>query len=368
MKIALVSTGLGRVLRGFESFTESLFESLREYAPDVNVTLFQGGGRSGDRRLVVPNYHRYDAPARWFGYEKGNLLEKRSFALALYPLLRWGHYDIVHYNELVMGSALYHLRRIFGGKFKLLYCAGSTWSPGHYHHRSDFAQLLTEPAYYEARKFGMPADRLFLVPYGVNPEQFSAESRFQRRETRSELGIPQDSKAILTVAIIDRQTKRIDYLIRELSAVEREVWLLVAGQKTNESDSLEREANRLLNGRCRFVSWPREKIPFLYGAADLFVLTSLVEAFGLVIIEAMLSGLPVIIHNGPVFRWISEGTSVILTDMSIEGNLRDVFERVLTQKELPSSRAVAAGRFAWEILVPQYVHMYEQVEKGQMVC
>lgn len=368
MKIALVSTGLGRVLRGFESFTESLFESLRKYAPHVDVTLFQGGGRSGERRVVVPNFHRYDAPARWFGYEKGNLLEKRSFALALYPLLRWGHYDIVHYNEPVMGSALYHLRRIFGGKYKLLYCAGSTWSPAHYHHRSDFAQLLTEPAYDEARKFGIPANRLFLIPYGLNPEEFSPCSRIQRREIRFELGIPQDSKAILTVAIIDRQTKRIDYLIRELSAVERPVWLLVAGQRTNESDSLEREASRLLNGRCRFVSWPREKIPFLYGAVDLFVLSSLVEAFGLVIIEAMLSGLPVIIHNGPVFKWISEGTSAILTDMSVEGNLRDVFGRVLAQKELPSSRAVVAGRFAWEILVPQYVRMYEQVEKGQMVC
>jgi len=368
MRVALVSTGLGRVLRGFESFTASLFRGFRKYAPLVDVTLFQGGGRSGERRVVVPNFHRYDAPARWFGYEKGNLLEKRSFALALYPLLRWGHYDIVHYNELVMGSALYHLRRILGGKYKLLYCAGSTWSPAHYQPRSDFAQLLTEPAYDEARKFGMSVDRLFLIPYGLNPDQFSEGSLIQRREIRLELGIPQEAKVILTVAIIDRQTKRIDYLIRELSALERPVWLLAAGQRTNESDSLEREASLLLKGRCRFVSWPREKIPFLYGAADFFVLTSLVEAFGLVTIEAMLSGLPVIIHNGPVFKWISEGTSAILTDMSVKGNLRDVLERVLSLKEFPSSRAVAAGRFAWEVLVPQYIRMYQQVEEGQRVC
>jgi glycosyltransferase involved in cell wall biosynthesis len=125
MKIALVSTGLGRVLRGFESFTESLFQALRKDTPDIHVTLFQGGGRSGDHRVVVPNFHRYSAPARWLGYAKGNLLEKRSFALALYPILRWGHYDIVHYNELTMGSALYHLRRLFGGKYKLLYCNGA---------------------------------------------------------------------------------------------------------------------------------------------------------------------------------------------------------------------------------------------------
>ena len=75
MRIALVSTGLGRVLRGFESFSESLFQALRVSAPDIDVTLFQGGGKSGKRCLVVPNLHRYDAPAWWFGYEKGDFLE-----------------------------------------------------------------------------------------------------------------------------------------------------------------------------------------------------------------------------------------------------------------------------------------------------
>lgn len=126
MKIALVSTGLGRVLRGFESFTSSLFDALTRYAPELRVTLFQGGGKGSTKRVVVPNFHRFDAPGRWLGYEKGNLLEKRSFALSLYPILRVGGYDIVHYNELVMGSALYHLRRVLGGRYKLLYCAGST--------------------------------------------------------------------------------------------------------------------------------------------------------------------------------------------------------------------------------------------------
>jgi hypothetical protein len=126
MKIALVSTGLGRVLRGFESFTSSLFDALTRYAPELRVTLFQGGGKGSTKRVVVPNFHRFGAPGRWLGYEKGNLLEKRSFALSLYPILRVGGYDIVHYSELVMGNALYHLRWVLGGRYKLLYCTGST--------------------------------------------------------------------------------------------------------------------------------------------------------------------------------------------------------------------------------------------------
>jgi hypothetical protein len=55
MKIALVSTGLGRVLRGFESFIESFFQTLRRYSPHINVLLIHGGGRHGERHVVHDN-------------------------------------------------------------------------------------------------------------------------------------------------------------------------------------------------------------------------------------------------------------------------------------------------------------------------
>ena len=361
MKIALVSTGLGRVLRGFESFTGSLFQALRKQAPNIDVTLFQGGGRPDKRRVAVPNLHRYDIPARLFGYDKANLLEQRSFALFLYHLLRRRRYDIVHYNELVMGSALYHLRHYFGGKFKLLYCNGAPSPPIHYHHRCDFAQTLTEPAYSEARAFGLTEDRLFLVPYGVDAQCFSPGRRFHRPAIRNELGIPEEVKVVLTVGALQREHKRIEHLIREVSMINDTIWLLAAGQRTAETPLLEEEAERLLPSRYRFVSWPHERVPLLYASADIFVLASLTEGFGLVIVEAILSGLPVVIHNGPVFQWIAQGTSARLINMANEGELTQVLEEVLAEGNHPSSREEAIRRFSWEALIPQYLRMYERV-------
>lgn len=360
MRIALVSTGLGRVLRGFESFTESLFQGLRHYAPHIDLTLFQGGGKSGERQVVVPNFHRYDVPARWFGYERANLLEQRSFALSIYPLLRHGHFEIIHYNELVMGSALYHLRRYFGGNFKLLYCNGAPSPPIHYYHRCDFAQMLTRPAYEEAREFGLPEDRLFLIPYGVDAHRFSPETQSVRSGIRRELGIPEGSKVVLTMGALKREHKRIDYLIREISRMDRSVWLLAAGQRTDETPSLEEETANLLPGRWRFVSWPYGKVHLLYGAADVFVLASLTEGFGLVTVEAMLSGLPAIIHQNAVNRWIADGTSVRLIDMVVDGELRKVLQEVLHNGSEPSSREKAKERFSWERLIPSYIEMYEK--------
>jgi glycosyltransferase involved in cell wall biosynthesis len=360
MKVALVSTGLGRVLRGFESFAESLFVSLRSQVPQLDVVLFQGGGRRGERRVVVPNLHRQDAPARWFGDYRGNQLEKRSFALCLYPYLRRGGFDVVHYNELVMGSALFHLRNALGGTYKLLYCDGAPCMPQHYIHRCDFAQVLTNPAYQQARQVGMADERLFLIPYGVNASTFTPATGNRRFETRKHLRIPEGAKVVLSVAALDRLHKRIDHLIREIGALEDRVWLLAAGQRTEDTSSLEAMAEELLPGRWRFVSWPHDRLPLLYGAADAFVLASLEEGFGLVTVEAMLSGLPVVVHNAPVFRWVAGESSVRCIDMAASGALTRELASVLDDSGGCSAREAAVQRFAWKSLIPSYLTMYRQ--------
>lgn len=365
-KIALVSTSLGRVLRGFESFTESLFQSLRNQVPELQVTLFQGGGQSGEHRVLVPNFHHQDLPARWLGWERAALVEQRSFALSLYPKLRRGRYDIIHYNELVMGSALFHLRRTFGGKFKLLYCNGAPSPPVHYHHRCDFAQMLTGPMYETARSFGLLPERLFLVPYGVDALRFSPQAKNNRLQIRQKLGIPEKAKVVFTAAALKREHKRIDYVIKEVANLEETVWLLAAGQRTEDTPFLESQAEKLLPGRWRFISWPHSSVHLLYGAADVFVLASLAEAFGLVTVEALLSGLPVVVHDTPQNRWILDGQPSGLIDMSQEGNLA-VHLRNFFSLHIPVSSPVkTAERFSWERLIPQYNSMYQKIGQSKI--
>lgn len=348
-------------MRGFESFTESLFQAFKQQAPHLAVTLFQGGGRPGEKHIVVPNLHRYDIPARWFDKYYASLLEQRSFALFLYLLLRRDGYDIVHYNELVMGSALFHLRRLFGGNFKLLYVNGAPSPPLHYYHRCDFAQMITGPMYEEARQFGLAEDRLFLIPYGVDAQRFSPEARSLRKVTRLELGIPEDVPVVLTCAVLNCSHKRIDYVMRETASLDDHIWFVAAGQRTDETSSLEEEATCLLPGRHRFVSWSHSRMPLLYAAADVFVLGSLSEGFGLVTIEAMASGLPVIIHNGPAFLWIAAGSDVRCINMAEAGALTRTLEDVLSNGCRPDVRSTAIRRFSWEALIPNYLDMYNKI-------
>lgn len=363
------------MLRGFESFTESLFHALRSRAPEVDVTLFQGGRQDGERRVVLPNFHRSDIPARWFDHLAAGHIEKRSFALSLYPRLRAGGYHVVHYNELTMGSALFHLRRLFGGQFKLLYCNGAPSPPIHFHHRCDFAQVLTGLDYEAARAFGITDGRLFPIPYGIDADTFAPERKESRNFIRDELGVPMDAQLVLSVAAVKRKHKRIGHLIEETARLGPRVWLVVAGQRTDDTPGLKRLAEQRMPGRWRFVSLPHARVAELYGAADAFVLCSLTEAFGLVTIEAMLSELPVIVHDGPVFQWLAQGTAVHLIDMASPGALTHALGEVLaagastdSRSALRQTREIARQRFSWETLVPQYLEMYRQALNRKAHC
>ena len=265
-----------------------------------------------------------------------------------------------------MGSVLFHLRRLFGGDFKLLYCNGAPWMPLHYCHRCDFAQLLTGPMVEEALSFKVDRKRIFFVPYGVDSRQFSPEARSLRAETRALMGIPQNAEVVLTVAALSRRHKRIDYVLRELSTLPESTWFVAAGQRTDETESLEAEADRLLPARWKFVSWPHDRIQALFGASDAFVLGSMTEGLPIAAIEAMFSGIPVVLHDGPLFRWAAEGTPARHVNMSVPGELRRAVKDALSSGNSCDGRE-ARKRFSWESLIPNYIQMYEKAVQGTMI-
>ncbi len=65
-KVYLPCSGLGRIHRGYESFTQECFEALRG-EPGLDLRLFKGGGTPGENETVLWNMPRASAPARWLG-------------------------------------------------------------------------------------------------------------------------------------------------------------------------------------------------------------------------------------------------------------------------------------------------------------
>jgi glycosyltransferase involved in cell wall biosynthesis len=105
----------------------------------------------------------------------------------------------------------------------------------------------------------------------------------------------------------------------------------------------------------------------LYFAADALVFPSLYEPFGIVVLEAMAAGLPVITSRfcGAVEGMMHEEHGLYLDDPSDINNLCQQMQRLVSDKGLRARLAAngkqEAGKFDWSSIAPQILNIYREV-------
>lgn len=148
--------------------------------------------------------------------------------------------------------------------------------------------------YMTGSTLGLPASQVRTIRYGIDPTPFEDSSR--RSELRREWGVSEKAMVIGCVGRLVQQ-KSIETLIRAFSLFlnkhRGESKLVIVGH-----GPLEQELRRCAQG-CgvdKHVVWAgfREDVPAVMNAFDLFALSSVFEGFGLVLLEAMAAGRPVI--------------------------------------------------------------------------
>ncbi|MEU5979848.1 glycosyltransferase [Streptomyces sp. NPDC047315] len=155
--------------------------------------------------------------------------------------------------------------------------------------------------------WGVPGPRIHTVPNGVDAERFRFDAG-ARAAVRASLGVSPGTYAVGGVGRLV-PGKRFDDLVRAVAAVVadgRDAVLLIAGDGP-ERGALERLAARLgvaervrLLGECgQEEGAGAPTVAELLGALDLFVSTSVEEAFGLAVVEALAAGLPVLYRTCP---------------------------------------------------------------------
>jgi len=375
LRVAIASSGVGHVTRGMEAWAESLTAALAERA--VDVTLFRGAGpKKHDYDVVIPCFKRWGVVAQtgralnrvggWrLGLGSPAQVESFSFGLGLLGHLRKG-YDVVHVQQGSLARFLNRAQKLGLLRVPLVFANGQIAGP-EFLRRFQYVQHLSNFEEADTQNRLRDSYRSFVIPNFVDTGIFSAGDKAAARKL---LGLPHEAFVVLTVGAIKKYHKRMDYFLSEMARVgagrSGAFHFVVAGARQPDTAGLEKYGRSLLGESLSvYTDVPTEQMPDLYRAADLFVLCSLSEAFGIVLIEAMSSSVPVICHSYPVTAWVvGEGGKCL--DLQKEGVLAEAVMKFRADPTL-GAQLGAAGRkrvlreFSKEVVISKVIDMYREV-------
>jgi len=225
------------------------------------------------------------------------------------------------------------------------------------------AQRVIAVSQHEAlllRRLGVPADKIRIVPNGVDLSEFAGLAEARR---------PSDSVTGLFVGRIEPDQKGLVPLVRSIALLPHAVpfQIRLVGEDWGGTALLKSMAERLgITDRVVFVGkLDRGALVREYAKADFLVLPSLFEPFGIVLLEAMAAGLPVIASNvGGIPEVVADEDSGLLVEPGNPGALADAILRLCRheglRREMGYDGKVRASRYSWESVTPQIHAVYQQ--------
>lgn len=364
IKVYLACTGVGIINRGIETFARECFDGLKG-TEGLHIELFKGAGGETLDEHKLWNIPRNSATANFLGKcirRNGYVVEQLSSFLPFAAHIRNGKPDIIFYSDSNLGYQLYGWRQQIGVPYKLLFSNGGPCKPPF--SRTDHVHQVA-PFYRDiSLKTGEPAAKHSLVPYGIKvPDGLPLLDPQVRDRQRKKLGLPGDRQIVLSVGWISAAHKRMDYTVKEIAALpEPRPYLVMLGHIDESSqDIINLARTHLGDSGFTALSVPYEQLREYYETADLFTLASLQEGFGRVYLEALIHGLPCVVHDHPVMRYVlaEQGT---FADLSQSGAMAQAIASALQQPQSPQlmiqRREYVRERFSWKRLAPAYMQMF----------
>lgn len=218
----------------------------------------------------------------------------------------------------------------------------------------------------------LPHSKVVYFPNGADTRRFSSGDG---AGFRSRHGIPQTAKVVLTLARIDAQKNQQlpVSVLPDLRRIEPNTHLLIVGSVTNGAyhEALQSMVKAQgLESAVTIVPGIPANSPELvnaYHAADLFLLPSLHEPFGIVILEAWSAGLPVIASNvGGVPHFVVDGEDALLFNPHDPSTLVKAYGALISDSGL-AEKISAAGhkkaltQYDWDAITQKLIGVYEEV-------
>ena len=203
---------------------------------------------------------------------------------------------------------------------------------------------------------GFPESRIVLTPYTVDNDWWTTQAAQTNREAvRASWQIPAHAPVVLFCAKLQPWKSPMDLLEAFFRANVPDSYLVIAGDGPLRTGLEHRTAELGVADRVRFLGFTNQtQLPSVYCAADLLVLPSLYEPFGLVVNEAMLCGLPVVVSDrvGAKFDLVRPGENGYVFPVGDVGALAAILREILPDEE-KRERLGAAGQLRMQTWSPR---------------
>ncbi|PHV61396.1 glycosyltransferase family 4 protein [Cyanobacterium aponinum] len=361
LKIAIALPGLHRVIRGAEVALESIAFELAKME-GLEITLFGSGYPKENHSyhfIHIDNTPRekFESWLKFPIFRSEYAYEEFTFFLNLQNKYQPKDFDLTVACSYPFINWLFTNK---GGKNKpphVFITQNGDYPACHNRKEYRFFQcdglVCTNPEYYARNK-----DQWFstLIPNGVNPDIFTPAST-----DRSQFNLPDDVPIVLMVSALI-PSKRVTEGIKAVSQLEN-VHLVVCGDGSERDKVLSLGKEKMCD-RFHLLQLSHSQMPDIYRMADVFLHLSLDEPFGIVYLEALSNGLPIITHKNLTSEWILENTSFLINTEN-EEEIVSTIKKVLASSnniDLINQRInLVKERFSWSKISKEYLQFFKEV-------
>ncbi|UEB94414.1 glycosyltransferase family 4 protein [Pseudomonas sp. HN2] len=363
-------TGIGRYtyelalrLQQSPEITDLQFFAGRHFLPELPTAANESGSGYGLKRAVQKNF-----------------LAVEAYRL-LMPMLRKaalkGHGDFLYH------SPNYYLPPFAGRSVATFHdLSPFTWAHCHAPQLVRYLQkelkttlvradaLITDSEFTRqelASYFSWPIERIHTVPLASSPE-FFPRAPHELRDVLARHGLKPDGYTLFVGTIEPR--KNIETLLAaygRLPLALRTRWpLILTGYHGWRNDAIhEKLESARREGWAHYLGFvPSADLPLLFAGARLFAFPSLYEGFGLPVLEAMSSGVPVVCSNSSSLPEVAGDAALMCAALDVEA-LTGLIERGLTDQCWRDAAVIKgmkhAQGFSWERCARETLQVYQKV-------
>lgn len=258
------------------------------------------------------------------------------------------------------GKAAPKSRRIFYNFYQWLYTVLNAHWEKRAFRQTRVVVAVSQKVAEDLQVIGVSPKKIRVIVNGVDLEEFSPGYL-----NRQQWSLPTDVPLALFAGDIRISRKNLDTVLKALVKVP-DLHLAVAGI-TEGSPYLQLAASLGIQERVHFLGLRRD-IPDLMKAVDFFVFPSRYEPFGLVVIEAMASGLPVITANSTgAADLVKPESGIVVADSDDVETLAKAMFCLTSDRQLRATMGAAARAIAtqhsWSKMAQCYVDLFEELKQ-----